>query len=1067
MVMADSAQVFELPAAPAPGNAVQHDRVDIQALESAVSSSKHPPHAGRSHPNPERPDSPEAGPTIPRPDATKAIVTRGYSLPDSDMLGKPNVSSDQHSSLERFKTRLDCAFEEHKPLHPGEEDARLLRGPHEISDAVQMSNGRGALPSEDPEEHEELGRAETGSCDPAQTTKSGTLERKTESTQPVSKTLSIHSSVDLYDASIRNVPIEETSRPPSSQSLAVHEGTKAGSIASKDDELAAGIEDLSVLNQQLAAKQSEIEIANDGASLSFKTKTDAVHVSKEAEKPVNNSIEEPELVASPSVLGSSPQIIMTPSKEDMDGQAIDLSTLSGRETGIPASPTRPPPVPPTLAPSIPSIPMSSPPVNDLVGKNLGPETSTVSSRRDSSVFEASSTISSSEPSVDNTISSLQKSTSNTTATSISIDGPAAAREQAQAELRQLQNDLTAAKQRGDSEAAQESLQKSIDVVRRTYLAASTPVEARKSPSLRDRASFRRFTSFAGSSNGSALGDAAAAGDASSVRMLLDSKVNVDARSKAYMTPLMLAAMNGHVECLDVLKQRGADESAVDAKGRNALHLAVASNRPLVVAWLLTAYPPNRPQQIKHRSSILFKATDSLMSRTPKDLRETSDAEGSKPLHIAVGSANVDIVTALLAHGADIESKNNWGRTPLLQAIISNRRQSFDILLRADANVNALDARSMSPLHWAAKTGHVDMIEILLARGASRDDYDTDGNQPIHQAAWVGQSLVIESLLAERKSLEVRTRAGESLLHIACINSNLELATYLLQNAVEVNPWATPQPTLLDKLSGFKVSLTSLTPLHYACCKGDYELAILLLDREAWINAATPEGVTALMMAAESENTNMVNILLSRGAKVNASMPGTLLTALHIASRRGDLETVQQLCRAGADRQARTSASSGNYGRTPAEEAGAKCTDRIKRAAVEDYFQTIRQNIFRNARVRAMEARQSHEMLGHAYMTAPRGPSLDVRPAQPVSYAPWSQPQYHMVPPYGLQQPWPATYPGYPQQLQGQMPQQWYDPDPLTHVESPPPYQAGSSVPARLAAQAPVHRPRESTGPKYT
>ncbi|WP_420869061.1 ankyrin repeat domain-containing protein, partial [Corynebacterium phoceense] len=121
----------------------------------------------------------------------------------------------------------------------------------------------------------------------------------------------------------------------------------------------------------------------------------------------------------------------------------------------------------------------------------------------------------------------------------------------------------------------------------------------------------------------------------STKALLKARVNIDARGKAFMTPLMLAAMNGQVECMAVLRQHGADEFAVDAKGRSVLHLAVASNRPPVVRWLLNAYPPPRPQQLKQRPSIQSKATESLMTRSPKNLREASDAEGSRPIHISV------------------------------------------------------------------------------------------------------------------------------------------------------------------------------------------------------------------------------------------------------------------------------------------------------------------------------------------------------------------------------------------------------------------------------------------------
>ena len=1063
MVMADSAPVFELPADqelttlkresdPGPKIALENFLETDRIAKAAQNQSQS-----------EDPQLPEPTVILSKIDDASSTNDKIPSPVGLTKSKKGNGTFVPPTQLEGFKNQLDLAFEDSAPTIGVGNGLSLSLSPHGSGNT--SSTDEGILPAS--KEQETLRELERESHDEGKPVESSQHENGAETTQVIPRALSIHSSVDMYDASVRNMPIGDSSRPASSRSMNEDEGIKAPSIVPVDDDLEAEMEGLSVLNQQLAAKHDDTEAVNRSSPRSLDRNDIASQILTNTEEPDKNTEKELKPIStSLQGMAPSPQITMTPSRDEDDGPNVAAVSLFPKESNALGSPLRAPPPPPALNPSIPPIPVSSPLLFDQTSRDSGVETSTISSRRDSSVFEASSTISSSERSLDNTISTLQKSTSNTTATSFGIHGPTAAREQAQADLRRLQSELTAAKGRGDSQAAQQSLQKSIDVIRRTYLAASTPLETKKPQKLRDRASFIRFPSLSSSSNGSALGDAAAAGNLGVVRAFLDAKVNVDARGGNYQTPLMQAALNGRVQCLDLLKQRGADEFAVDLKGRNVLHLAIASNRLPIVQWLLNAYPPPRPQQLKHRPSILSKATDTLMSRTPKNLRETSDSEGSKPLHVSVGLEQGDIMKALLAAGVDIESRNNWSHTSLHQAIISNRPGSFGILLEKDANINAVDAKSMTPLHWATKTGHVNMVEILLKRGASRLEYDTDGNQPVHQAAWVGQSRCIEALVAkERQNLDVRTKAGESLLHIACLNKNSELAAYLLSKGMDVNSWAEPQATLLKGLLNFKVPLTSLTPLHYACCKGDYEMTILLLDHEAWVNAATPEGVTALMMATETEETNIVNLLLTRGAKVNASMPGTLTTALHIAARHGDLETVQQLCRSNANTSARTHGGGGNYGRTPGEEATAKCADKVKRVAVEGYFRTIRENRFRNSRITTSNARQSYETVGQANRT---GPSYNIRPSQPISYVPWDQQNAVALQgaQYGYQSSWAATYPVYNQPVQT-LPEQWYDPNPLTHVESPPPYQAGSSVPARLASQAPVHRPGDMTGPRYS
>ncbi|KAG8526024.1 uncharacterized protein KY384_000786 [Bacidia gigantensis] len=535
----------------------------------------------------------------------------------------------------------------------------------------------------------------------------------------------------------------------------------------------------------------------------------------------------------------------------------------------------------THPPSLPPIQQSTFPLllhhNDSVPLR---RSISVHSGYDLPIFEPSIATLSTETAGDNTQSSLHQSASHTTATS-------------------------AASQVTEGEASHRQTQTDIHQVHSELAPAKAP---------KGRTSFMQLSSVKASTSGSALCDAASRGDLASVKALLEAKANINFRGNKSMTPLMLAAINGHQDVLQILKDRGADELASDTNGRNALHLVVANNQLSSVEWLLKAYPPDQPKQSNSRGSLLSKAKGSLVGRSSKNLREASDAQGLKALHIAAETDKCGVIDLLLAAGVNVESQTNCGWTPLHQAIVANRLDSVDNLLRSGANLDALDTKSMTVLHLAAKEGDVGMVKTLIARGAGRHTFDDNGCQPIHSAAWAGRTSNVEALVAEPQDLattmdsgkpERRTgKGGITLLYIAAIQKNHELAKFLLKNGVDVNPWSPPPPAFLASLDNFKVPLKTLTPLHIACCNGDFETASALIDYKGWVNAATLEGVTLLMMAVESEDTNTVNLLLSRGAKVNASMPRTMLTALHIASRRGDLETVHQLCLAGANPAAR-------------------------------------------------------------------------------------------------------------------------------------------------------------------
>ena len=689
----------------------------------------------------------------------------------------------------------------------------------------------------------------------------------------------------------------------------------------------------------------------------------------------------------------------------------------------------------------PSYSQSSPVVVfSAESRNPQDEQSTLSSNTPSTAHDATSTISSSDVFEDSTISSAQRSSSsNTTATSLNTYGAGLGQVQVHSDL---QNELAADKVRGDGRSVQDPLQRSIAVLRQKYLAGPSEDSDTPRPG-KARSKRMRFQSLAGSAKGVVLGDAAASGSTLSVQKMLEENVNVDARSGSFQTPLMRAAMNGHIECMKVLKQYGADELAVDGMGMTALHLAVASNCLAAVKWLLENYPPPKPDLLRHQSSIMFRATGVVKSvRLQKSLRETSDTEGSKPIHVAVTMDQGGILKTLIEAGVDIESKDNWGRTPLHRAIITKRRDSLDTLLRSGAGIAAVDAKSLSSLHLAAQTGQVDMIETLLANGAKRWGLDDNGKKAIHSAVQGGNPFAIEALVTERTDLDLRTKSGETLLHLACLTKDLEIARYLLKNLVDVNPWATPSPDILQVLSRTRIRGSSLTPLHYACCMQDFEMALLLLDHEALVNAPSPEGATPLMMAVEIEDTNLVNLLLQREAKVNAKIPGSLITALHLAARRGDLETVQQLCRHRADDSART--SSHTYCRSPLEES-MKCPDKKKGQAVEQYLRTVITNrinnkLRANARIHQANRLESSQI----YYNTPAGQIAPL--VNPVSDAPRAGAQHGYRPDQGY----------IAQQAQAQS-EPYYHPDFDVPDEILPPYEPGPSAPARFAHQAPVHR----------
>jgi len=131
--------------------------------------------------------------------------------------------------------------------------------------------------------------------------------------------------------------------------------------------------------------------------------------------------------------------------------------------------------------------------------------------------------------------------------------------------------------------------------------------------------------------------------------------------------------------------------------------------------------------------------------------------------------------------------------------------------------------------------------------------------------------------------------------------------YLIHDAVQVASNALP---VLDVLAAagadLNVRLKGQTLLHLAAAEGDLEVATWLLDHGADIHAVNDcadgcaeRGYTPLHAGLEFRDDEMTELLLTRGARIDA-VGADGRTALHTAANRGKLSGAFVLARHGAD-----------------------------------------------------------------------------------------------------------------------------------------------------------------------
>ena len=72
---------------------------------------------------------------------------------------------------------------------------------------------------------------------------------------------------------------------------------------------------------------------------------------------------------------------------------------------------------------------------------------------------------------------------------------------------------------------------------------------------------------------------------------------------------------------------------------------------------------------------------------------------------------------LIQYKADVNSRTNTGRTPLIGAVSQNRQEISNILLQHGAVINSADKKGDTALHAAVKNDNTDIADILIKTGA--------------------------------------------------------------------------------------------------------------------------------------------------------------------------------------------------------------------------------------------------------------------------------------------------------------------------------------------------------------
>jgi len=290
------------------------------------------------------------------------------------------------------------------------------------------------------------------------------------------------------------------------------------------------------------------------------------------------------------------------------------------------------------------------------------------------------------------------------------------------------------------------------------------------------------------------------------------------------TPLHLATRKGDIKTAETLLPLVKTYNLANARnihGDTALMVAIVANETQMALWLLEQH---EQQRITLDVDIQNSNGAALAS---------FDIGNFTALHLAAKRNQPSVLTRLLMANANPTIRDYFGFAPIHWAAYGGNTASLEVLCNtmetANTHIDIENDVGQTALHLAANQGHLKSVQVLINAQADIEAKDNEGKTPLFMAAKSKSPPIVVELIMAGANPNATDNSGQTAM--ACINKHIGIGQ-LFWHA----PWSRKMACLVKLILGLILGLPGIiSPFKpNAYC----QIALGVDNSDTWFNGWT-------------------------------------------------------------------------------------------------------------------------------------------------------------------------------------------------------------------------------------